>query len=196
MKRLVFIAVICCCLVIWLSGGCGKPAENKNALQQVNEPTKGLTAYVAGTWQMRDGVFRFVIEPNGIVSSAVIPLMDCTIRPHQTTYVPMRDGNVSDFTGGDLTAEYDPITRNLFVYIELENFLIRFYDIRTGGNQVDRFEGPVSEDGKVWICDWFSMFDYGPDFPVDYNEIGTSPCIFDKVEEYKPPQEPGKKSSG
>ena len=194
--RWLITLVIVSCVLIWLGGGCGKPAAETNAQMQVGEPTKGLTSFVAGTWQMRDGVFRFVIEPNGVVSSAVIPLMECTIRPHQTTYVPMKDGNVSDFTGGDMFAEYDPVTRELSLYIELKNFLIRFFDIRTGGSQVDRFFGPVSEDGSVWICDWFSMFDYGPDFPVDYNEIGTSPCIFDKVEEYKPPQKPDKKPGG
>ena len=189
--RWITIAVVCSCLVIWLSSGCNKPVSESSGVSATEQEQVKIPPFVAGTWQMRDGAYRFVIEPNGVVSSADIYLMNITIRPHQTTFVKMKDGNVSDFTTGDLSAEYNPANRELFVFIELRKFLIRFFDIRTGGSQVDRFIGPVSEDGKTWNCEWISLFDYGPDLPQDVNEMAPSLCIFDKVEEYKPEKKPG-----
>ncbi|MBN2020118.1 MAG: hypothetical protein JW749_07830 [Sedimentisphaerales bacterium] len=189
MKRLILIAVTCCCVFIWSCGGCQKPASENNTQMVSGHQTNKIPSEIAGTWQMRDGVWQMTIEPNGVVSSAVIPLMQCTIRPHQTTHVPMKDGNVSDFTGGDLFAEYDSTVRELSVYIELKNFLIRFFEIRTGGNQLDSFIGPVSEDGLVWKPGWINVFDYGPEFPMDANIIEPAPCVFDKVEVDKPAAE-------
>jgi hypothetical protein len=200
MKRLILIViVVCSCLGVWLSGGCEQPAADKTRAPTTAQPGNQLPSFVIGTWQQRAGVWRFVIEPNGVVSSAVIPLMDTTLRPHQTTLVKMKDENESTFTGGDMFAEYNPASRELFVFIELKKFQIRYYEIRTGGSQVDRFTGPVSENGKVWSPEWISIPDYGPELPLDANSIEPAPCIFDKVEEKQQPakgQGGDKKPSG
>ena len=179
-------------MVIWLAGGCGQPASEQKAVGSAAEAKTSLPSFVAGTWQQRAGVWRFVIEPNGVVSSAVIPLMNTTLKPHQTTLVKMNDENESTFTGGDIFAEYNPVNRELFVFIELKKFQIRYYDIRTGGSTVDRFTGPVSENGLVWRPEWINIFDYGPELPQSVDSIEPSPCIFDKVEEKQ--AETGEKS--
>ena len=186
-----------------MSGGCKRPAGEKVGQQPARDkPNEQIPLSIAGTWQMRDGVWRMTIEPNGIVSSVIHPsFFEREVRPHQTTEVEMLDGNFSSVECGDFFAEYNQTDRNLFVSIEVNAFHIRFYEIRwdgpggVGPAQVDRFEGPVSEDGKVWVCDWINVFDYGPDFPQDPNDIEPSGCIFDKVEEYKPPEE-AKKAGG
>jgi hypothetical protein len=108
----------------------------------------------------------------------------------------MVDGNFSTFTGGDMFAEYNPANRELFVFIEVKEFRIRVYDVRTGGNTVYRFTGPVSEDDRVWKPDYINIFDYGPELPMDSNDIEPLHLVFDKVEEYKPAQKPNKKPGG
>jgi hypothetical protein len=183
MKQPILIVITCSCVFIWLSSGCEKPAaENANKAVIDQNPNK-IPSSVAGTWQMRAGVWRMVIEPNGIVSSALIPVGEVVIRPHQTTTVAMIDGNFSTYTGGDCFAEYNPANRELFVYIEVNDINIRAFNYRLEhGSTVDRFTGPVSEDGLVWKPSWINIFDYGPEFPQDVNAIEPEPCIFDKVD--------------
>jgi hypothetical protein len=109
--------------------------------------------------------------------------MTAGVRPYQTTKVEMLDGSFSTFTGGDMFAEYNPINRELFVFIEVREFRVRFYDVRTGGSSVDRFTGTVSEDGKVWKPSCVTAFDLGPELPMDVNDIEPIELIFDKVEQ-------------
>jgi len=185
---------VCVLFVGALSGGCGRPASDKAGSPAAGEPKNPLPSFLAGTWQMREGVWAIVIEPNGTVGSAFIPL-EVWVRPHQTTRLEMVDGNFSTFTGGDFLAEYNPANRELSVYIEVRKFNVRVFDVRTGGSTVDRFIGPVSEDGKVWRPDWINVFDYGPDLPQGEDTIAPALCVFDKIEEKQQPTD-GQKPPG
>lgn len=195
MKQLISIVVASALVFIWLAGGCDRQESKVAALERSIKP---VPDFVAGTWLERgeETTWRMVIEPNGIVSSAVIPLLTAVVRPHQTTKVKMIDEKFSNFTGGDMFAEYTPETRELFVFIEVKKFSIRVYDVRTGGHTVYRFNGPISEDGRIWKPDNINILDYGPELPMDSNEIAPQHLIFEKVEEYKPAQKPNKKPGG
>jgi hypothetical protein len=173
-QKVVFLA--CVVFAAGLAGGCG---------QQGAEKAKGpLPAFVTGTWQEKssgDWPWRITIEPNGIVSSAITPFIGVEVRPNQTTKMDMADGNVSTFAAGSMFAEYTPATRELYVYIEMKEFHIRFFDIRTNGSRIDRLYGPVSEDGLVWKPDYIDLIDLGPELPMDMNLAEATPLIFDKV---------------
>ena len=95
----------------------------------------------------------------------------------------MLDGKFSTFKTGDCVVDYTPATRELFVSVEMEKMHIVYMDNVIDGNSIDRFVGPVSEDGKVWTADWINVFDYGPRFPQDPNDIFAEPLIFDKIED-------------
>ena len=152
----------------------GRPSDDKVV----------LPADVAGTWQARDDeAWRIVLKPNGRVSSAVIRMGEVEVRPNKTTRVEMADGKWSTFKTGDCVVEYTPATRELFVSIEMKKIHIRYMDNVVEGNSLDRFMGTVSEDGKVWMADWISVFDYGPRFPQEPNDIFAEPIVFDKIEE-------------
>jgi hypothetical protein len=105
------------------------------------------------------------------------------IRPNKTTRVEMRDGSFSTYATGDCVVNYTPATRELFVSIEMKKIHVLFMDNVIDGNSIDRFVGPVSEDGKVWTPDLISVFDYGPRFPQDPNDIFAQPLVFEKVED-------------
>ena len=139
---------------------------------------------IAGTWKAQDSPWKIVLSPDGAVSSAVIPMGEVEIKPNQTTRVEMKDGSYSTFKAGDCMVEYTPETRELFVSVEMEKIDIRFLDNVIAGNSIDRFVGPVSEDGKFWMADWITVFDYGPRFPQEPNDISATPLIFEKIEEY------------
>lgn len=163
-------------------GGCSKPAiGSKTERQVVGQSAEAFPSFAAGTWQQRDGVWKIVVEPNGVVSSIILPLGTVVVRPNRTSELKMKDGSVSTIVGGDFVSECEPTTRELQVYIETKEIHIRFLDHRMNGNRLDSFCGPVSEDGKVWEPNWIEIFDYGPEMPQDVNEIYPEPIIFDKV---------------
>lgn len=105
------------------------------------------------------------------------------IRPNQTTKVEMIDGSISTFKAGDCIVEYIPNTRELFVSVEMKEIHVVYLDNMLDGNSIDRFVGPVSKDGKTWTADWINVFDYGPHFPQDANDIYAGPLIFEKVKD-------------
>lgn len=176
MKQLVVLAG--CAVVLLGLAGCqwqlGKSFEGGQTV---------LPPDIAGTWKARGEPWKIVLSPDGTVSSALIPLGAVEVRPNQTTEMEMKDGSISTFKAGDCIVEYMPDTRELFVCVEVEEFHIVFLDNRIDGNTIDRFIGPVSEDGKTWMADWISVFDYGPRFPQDPNDIIAEPLTFEKIED-------------
>lgn len=104
------------------------------------------------------------------------------IKPNQATRLEMKDGSFSYFKAGDCVVEYTPDTRELFVSVEMEKIYIKFLDNVIDGNSIDRFVGPVSEDGKFWMANWITIFDYGPRFPQEPNDIFAKPLVFEKIE--------------
>ena len=176
MKRLVGL-VECAIVLLWISG-CQGPQEGASG-----DAKTALPPEVAGTWKARDSRWKIVLSPDGTVSSAVVHMGNVEIRPNQTTRMKMKDGSWSTFKAGDSIVDYTPATRDLFVSVEVEEMHIVYMDNVIDGNSIDRFVGPVSEDGKVWTADWINVFDYGPRFPQDPNNIFAEPLIFDKIED-------------
>ncbi|UCG48088.1 MAG: hypothetical protein JSU94_21745 [Phycisphaerales bacterium] len=144
--------------------------------------TLKLPAEVAGTWKAKESPWEIVLSRDGTVSSAVIPMGEVRISPNETTKVEMKDGSFSTYEAGDCLVEYTPASRELFVSIVMKEIHVVFLDNRIDGNSTDRFVGTVSEDGKVWTTDWIQVFDYGPRFPQDANDVGAALLVFEKVE--------------
>jgi len=163
-------------LVVVLASGCLHPVRSGGG-------GDGFPAEAAGTWKARQSPWKIVISPDGKVSSAVVDFGEVEIRPNKTTKVEMKDDSISTYKAGDCTVEYSPATRELFVKIVLEKIRVVYLDNVIEGNSTDRFVGPVSADGKEWSADWIKVFDYGPRFPQDANDIYAVPLVFEKVEE-------------
>jgi len=103
------------------------------------------------------------------------------VKPNQTTKVEMKDGNFSTYEPGKFDLEYTPETRELYVSIEIKKMHISLPGGWIDGNNLSRFTGPVSEDGRTWIADWIELFDYGPRFPQDPNDAYNGPVTFEKI---------------
>ncbi len=168
------IILVCIVAVFCLTGGCNGPASSN-----VFPPG------IAGTWQAEGEVWKIVLTPDGEVNSAVVPMATAEVSPNKTTEFEMKDGKMSHITAGECIAEYNPSTRQLFVSIELKEIYIALPADALTGNSFDIFKGPVSRDGKTWNAEWTNVFDYGPRFPQDENDIVPVPLTFRKVEEPK-----------
>jgi hypothetical protein len=176
MKRRIAMVVLLTALPLWLTAGC----QPQNHRPDANAK---LPPDAVGTWLAKDSRLRIVVSPDGTVSSAVIPLGEVELRPNQAAKVAMKDGSFSTYKAGDFAVDYSATTRELFVSLVVEEFHIKFMEARIDGNETHRFIGPVSEDGKSWTADWIHVFDYGPQFPQDPNEIGSQKVVFEKIAE-------------
>jgi len=174
MKQLVMLAE--CAIILLGFGGCQGRAVKSSG-------TKVIPPDIAGTWKAKNSPWKIVLSPDGTVSSAVIPMGEVELKPNQTMRMEMKDGQFSTFKAGDFDVEYIPAARELFVSIELEDMHIVYLDNVIDGNSIDRFVGIVSEDGKEWVADWINIFDYGPRFPQDANDIYAEQLIFEKLED-------------
>lgn len=172
MKRLM-ICGACAAVLLWI-GGCQGQREGGSGKTP-------LPPEVAGAWQGRDTLWKIVLNPDGTVSSAHVDMGDVDVRPNQTSKVQMKDGQFSTYKAGDCIVEYTPATRELYVSVEMESIHVVYLDNVIDGNSLDRFVGPVSEDGKTWIADWIKVFDYGPRFPQDPNDAFNGPVTFEKI---------------
>jgi len=157
--------------------GCPRSVDRGPVVKSV------LPEDIAGTWKARESAWKIVLDRNGTVSSAVVSMGEVEVRPNKTTEFDMKDGSISRIKGGDCVVDYTAATRNLYVSIEVEEVHIVFGEAVIDGNSVDRFIGHVSEDGKEWVVDWINVFDYGPRFPQDPNDVYAQPLIFEKIEE-------------
>lgn len=173
--KIVFIFVSTC--VLWLGVGC------QNQSGRSSNGKVMLPADIAGTWKAQNSPWKIVISPDGTVISAVIPMGEVEVRPHKTTKLEMVDGSYSTYKAGDCMVGYMPDTRELFVSVEMEKINVVYLDNVIDGNSIDRFVGPVSEDGKTWMADWINVFDYGPRFPQDANDTFAGQLVFEKVKE-------------
>jgi len=171
-------SVLCLFFLAWIffpTVGCQTPTKQSSAGKII------LPTDIAGTWKAQDSPWKIVISGDGTVSSAIIPMGEVEIKPNQTTNVEMKDGSLGTFKAGDCVVEYVPQTRELFVSVEMEQIHIKFLDNVIDGNSIDRFVGPVSQDGKFWMADWITIFDYGPRFPQEPNDIVAKPLVFEKI---------------
>jgi len=192
MNRSSFVGVLICAALLF--AGCHeveKPAvtENPVVTEKPDANESGPTVFpkqIAGTWQARDNDWRIILDPNGTVAAARVPLGKVWVRPNKTTKVEMKDGGWSTYKCGDCVVKYDPLKRELYVMIEVADIDIKYFTERIHGNSTDRFIGPVTDDGQKWTADWITQFDYGPRFPQDPNDLFGGTLIFDKVE-----KEPG-----
>jgi hypothetical protein len=180
MKKMWF-AIICLSALLMVMNGCDS-GHQAQKVDKKNADANSFPAFLAGTWQVdtgANGVWRFVLTPDGRVSE-VVDMWQEVLHPNQTTDFNMPDGP-SHITAGNFYVSYRPPKRELFVTIELKDIHI-FMDgsFLLDGNSVDYYSGPVSEDGNTWNAQHINIFNFS-DLPQDPNDISPEPRIFKKV---------------
>jgi len=185
MKKNWFV-IICLSALLAILSGC----EGGHQAQKVDEKgktvdTNSFPAFLAGTWQAdtgANGVWRFVLTPDGRVSE-VVDMWQEVLHANKTTDFNMEDGP-SHITAGNFYVGYQPSKRVLSVTIELKDIHI-FMPSRflLDANSTDYFTGPISEDGNTWNAERIEIFSFS-DLPQDPNNVAPdeTPYIFRKVQ--------------
>lgn len=85
------------------------------------------------------------------------------------------DGSYYIFHIGSCGARYIPETRMVRVKIVVDYFIMKLPSGELEGRIEDYFEGPVSEDGKIWAVKWWNFGWIKTAATPDINEIKANP---------------------
>ncbi len=147
---------------------------------------------LAGKWIADEQGWEIVFERDGSISSAVISLGRIELQPGQVTKVPMMMDGEGVFEAGKWLVHYVPETRELTVWIVLNDFRVVMGESILEGSSTDLFVGRVSEDGNAWPVEWTSYPNYightpeleNFDFSGEDRETGvTRSLLFEKVQD-------------
>jgi hypothetical protein len=111
---------------------------------------------LVGTWRSDNGLWEFVLEKDGSISSALISISKVRIKPGRSTSVPMMLGGKGVFEPGLWTVQYLKEQRQLTIEIKIDHFYVELGDGIVKGKRHDFFIGSVSKDGRLWSAQRFS----------------------------------------
>ena len=154
MKKIWFMLVCLSAAALTLSG-CGGSGNNVEKGSQ-------FPKFLAGTWECNEGKLEIVFEPNGAISSAVMPLGRTKMGPDERVdFNNVELGSSGFFKAGPFTADYKPATRELKVELSLEHYRTEMADGGIiEGESTDILIGKVSQDGSTWKADWYALPEY------------------------------------
>jgi hypothetical protein len=147
--------------------------------------------FLVGRWKADRGGWEIHFEPDGTISSAVVSIGRVTMKPGQTTTVPMQLGGQGIFEPGRWTVQYSHAQRELIVEIVIDRFHVELGDNVLRGKTRDFFVGLVSQDGQLWPVERISFPEYIADtkqnpnrkLPFDPNDNARESLLFQKVRE-------------
>ena len=149
------------------------------------EPSERFPEFLVGRWKAEMYNWEMEFDADGRVSSLVHYMWGVSIDMADGAYY--LDGPDEDTYAmmlmGPCEVRYDSSTRRLRARIIMDR-----YEIKTPGGMLegwlrDFFDGPVSEDGKVWSTSWRHMeWLEGANESVDPN-FGTLELTFTRVDD-------------
>ena len=63
-----------CAVLLSALAGCQSPAANKSDVEVIIEGGGEFPLFLAGTWKADKNNWQLVFEPNGVISSAIVPI--------------------------------------------------------------------------------------------------------------------------
>ena len=190
MMRRSFVLLLYC-LSVSLPGGCHNHGAKEPAVEVTVDGDGDFPDFLVGRWKADRGGWEIVFEPDGMISSAVVSIGRVTMRPGQTTTVPMQLGGRGVFEPGRWTVQYSHAQRELIVEIVIDRFHVELGDNVLRGKTRDFFVGSVSQDGQLWPVQRISFPEYIADtkknpnhrLPLDPNDSARESLLFQKVQE-------------
>ena len=144
---------------------------------------------LAGVWKADSGGWEIVLEPDGMISSAVFGLSRVRMKPGQVTTVPMKMGGKGVFEAGPWAVHYSHERRELTVEIAIASLNVELGGSVIRGRRLELFTGTISPDGQSWWASRFSFPEYVADtkkyrdhkLTVDPNDTQPEELLFQRV---------------
>ncbi len=155
MKNL-FILLVSIFSVLGLAG-CQNDSARNSGVKVIVDGDGRFPESLVGTWKSDNGLWEFVFEKDGSISSALISISRARIKPGKTTTVPMILGGKGIFEPGLWTVQYLQEQQQLTIEIKIEHFYVELGDDIVKGKRHDFFIGSVSGNGQLWSAKRFSF---------------------------------------
>ena len=189
MKRILNFLSFSLIISIFVFYGCRSGNITQKPVEVIVDGNGQFPGFLVGKWQAEQGGWEFVFEPDGQISSAVVSIGRVTMKPGQTTTVPMRFGKRGVFESGIWTVQYLQEQRKLIVEISID-----YFHAELGGNTIegktrDFFVGTISPDGSIWWTERYSYPEYtvttqtyqNYTLPIDPNDNPKESVLFEKI---------------
>lgn len=137
---------------------------------------------ITGVWRTDDGSWQVTLDASGKVVSAYIQICAEELYPNRTTYSRMVDGSLASFNAGEFNSVFDKEKNFLEVSLEIKSFKMQNNSDHISGQMRVIFSGYLAKDKQLWYADRLELPDYGPDFPIDVNDIEPLPSRFSRVQ--------------
>jgi hypothetical protein len=188
-----FAVLVLCGLFCCVLAGCTSHVAKEPAVEVTIDGDGTFPDFLVGTWKADRGGWEFTFEPDGTISSAVVSIGRVTLKPGQTTRVPMKLGGEGVFEPGQWSVQYSHQQRELIVDIAIDHFYVELGENVLRGRTRDFFVGSVSADGQVWPVQRITFPEYTvdtkkyPDHELDFdpNDSARENLLFQKVVESK-----------
>jgi hypothetical protein len=156
----------CICFV----GGCLNTQKKTSGVEVTIDADGIFPDFLVGRWKADRGGWEFVFEPDGTISSASVSIGRVTLKPGQTTRIPMQFGGTGTFEPGLWTVQYSKEQRELIVEIKIDRFYVELGENVLRGRTRDFFVGSVSQDGQLWPVERISFPEYIADTKINPNK--------------------------
>jgi hypothetical protein len=207
------IVVISFCFLLLVCSGCERQnakiaahPTDSNAVWDGNTPLQpaipdffpnqakigAFPESMVGVWKSAIPDFDWTIkfEPNGMIKKIVHSLAGpVNIESGGVEANGPDPGTYYVFAMGPCEAKYIPETRMVKIKIVVDHYVMKLPDGVLEGRTEDYFEGPVSEDGKIWRIKLWSFGWLKDAILPDINQIKENPVslTFTKLD----PNQPG-----
>ncbi|MHC4455508.1 MAG: hypothetical protein ACYS0I_00210 [Planctomycetota bacterium] len=182
MTNKVLILTVC---ITVLSGfcGCQNAGGGGRGAEVKVEEEEHFPKFLVGTWKTDDGKWELTFDYDGSITS----------MRHYFVSIPIdvAEGGVYEPLGGDFygfyilgpcQADYNPDTRELNVRIIIDYFRLEVPAGVSEGTMTDRFDGPISENGRRWNVSWVNHVQFVDVDYLDPNAIPPKSLTFTKVD--------------
>jgi hypothetical protein len=149
------LVMLGCSVLLSAFSGCQDLGRSKSGVEVIIKGGGQFPSSLAGTWKANGKYWEITFEPNGVISSVVIPLASAKIRPGEITRVQARKGEPSIFEPGNIEVCFDPRDNELSVDIKIKRVYLDIGSIAEGPCEYF-IVGNILEDGKTWQADEFT----------------------------------------
>jgi len=147
-----------CLLVLPVIAGC---QPGGRAVDVVVTDGGVFPAGLAGTWKEGTTGWQITFAPDGSITSATIAMGRIEMKPGRKTEFDTRAGGKGVFEPGRWLVQYSPQQRELMVLIVVEHFYESLDPNNTiEGENTDILTGQISQDGRIWDTQWYTMARY------------------------------------
>lgn len=182
MTKKVLVLTVCITVFSGLCG-CQNASKGDRGVEVSIEEDRQFPKFLVGTWKADDGKWELTFDCDGSITSMRHYFVSVPIDVAEGgAYEPLSGDFYGFYALGPCQADYNPDTRELNVTIIIDYFRLELPVGVGEGTMTDRFNGPISENGRTWNVSWLNHVQFVDVDYLDPNTIAPKSLTFTKVD--------------